>query len=145
MSKQVLVVRKNDKTIHVLPIENKASIESYNNRQSPANKWKIELMDADEAKKLPFVDENFVTAADAISQAQQLKTVVAEKDARLLELEAQLAEYKKAQEPKQLTAQEVVDKINEATTPEQVNEIADGDTRKTVIDAASKKIESLSK
>jgi hypothetical protein len=91
MSK-VLVVRKPDKTIHKVPLANKATLMAFNNRLPDAEKWKFEEMEEAEADKLPFIDESYVTAAEAQDKAKELEATVYEKDAKIAELEALLAE-----------------------------------------------------
>lgn len=88
---KVLVVRKTDKTIHKVPLANKAALLSYNNRLPVELKWKFEEMEEEEAAKLPFVDESYVTAAAAQEKAKELEITVSEKDAKIAELEALLA------------------------------------------------------
>ncbi|MEO9145087.1 MAG: hypothetical protein ABI237_05970 [Ginsengibacter sp.] len=80
----VLVVRKPDRTIHKVPIENKAKIMGYNNRLPRRDQWNIEEMDEEEADKLPFHDANYVTSGDA-------QTKIKQKDDQIKELEARLA------------------------------------------------------
>lgn len=88
---KVLVIRKADKTIHKVPLGNKAALMAYNNLQPENVKWKMEEMDEDEAEKLPFIDENYISAADAQQKAKELEATVSEKDAKIAELEALLA------------------------------------------------------
>jgi FMN-dependent NADH-azoreductase len=88
---KVLVIRKTDKTIHKVPLSNKASLMAYNNLQPEGKKWKFEEMDEAEAEKLPFIDESYVTAAEAQDKAKELELAVEEKDALIAELNAKLA------------------------------------------------------
>lgn len=87
----VLKITKSDKTVHTVPVTNKAFYLGYNNRLPADQKWKIEEIDEKEAKNLPFVDDRHVTPADAVTKAQELQTVVADKDAEIERLKAQLA------------------------------------------------------
>jgi hypothetical protein len=89
---KVLVIRKTDKTIHKVPLANKARLLAFNNRNPEGKKWKFEEMDEDEAAKLPFIDESYVTAAEAQDKAKELEITVSEKDAKIAELEKLLAE-----------------------------------------------------
>jgi hypothetical protein len=136
---KVLVIRKTDKTIHKVPLSNKASLMAYNNLQPEGKKWKFEEMDEDEAAKLPFIDESYVTAAEAQDKAKELENVVGEKDARIAELEALLAAKNAPQEKAEL----VIEKINACKNADDVNALIVGESRKTVLDAAAKKIASF--
>ncbi len=138
---KVLVIRKTDKTIHKVAIENKATLMAFSNRLPAGQQWKFEEMEEDEAEKLPFIDNSYVTAAEAQDKAKELESVVTEKDAKIAELEALLAAKNAPIE----TAEALIVKINAALTEEEVKTIAGADVRKTVIDAASKKIASFTK
>lgn len=138
---KVLVIRKTDKTIHKVPVENKATLLAFNNRLPEGKKWIFEEMEEEEAEKLPFIDENYVTAAQAQDKAKQLEGIVTEKDARIAELEALLAAKNAPIE----TAEALIAKINAAQNEDEVKLIAGSDIRKTVIDAAAKKIASFTK
>ncbi len=87
----VLVVRKKDRTIHVVPMANRANLMAYNNRQPVADRYKLEVMDEEEAKKLPFIDRDYVSASDAQVLLKDAKSELSEKDAQIAELEARLA------------------------------------------------------
>lgn len=132
---KVLVVRKPDRSIHQIPISNKAKILGYNNRLPKRDQWQIEEMDEDKAKKLPFIDSNYVTPAEAQGKLQ-------EKDEKIKELEARLKALS-AKEPVE-TATEKIARINAAKTAEEVTTILGTDDRKTVKDAADKMIASFS-
>jgi hypothetical protein len=140
---KVLVIRKTDKTVHVVPMTNKATLMSYNNRLPETEKWKFEEMDEDEAAKLPFIDESYVTAAEAQDKVQELATVVSEKDAKILELEAQLAALNAGAVNAAETAVSKIAKINAAETAEEVATILGDDVRVTVVEAATKKTASF--
>jgi hypothetical protein len=137
----VLVIRKTDKTIHKVALENKARLMAFSNRLPEGQKWKFEEMDEKEADKLPFIDESYVTAAEAQDKAKELEGVVSEKDAKIAELEKLLAAKNAPAE----TAEPVIVKILSAENAEEVNKISEGDTRKGVIEAAAKKIASFEK
>ncbi len=149
---KVLVIRKQDKTIHISPIENKASLLAYNNKQSEGTKWKIEEMDEDEAAELPYIDESYVSAAEAVSKSKALTALVNQKDEALsqkdqliAEMEAKIAALTSngADTTKTDTAIELIEKINNAATEVEVNELLGTDERKTVIAAAEKRIAAL--
>jgi len=89
---KVLVIRKTDKTIHKVPLENKAALMAYSNRLPAGQKWSFEEMDEKEADKLPFIDDSYVAAADAVSKVKTLEGELNEKDEKIKELLAQLAE-----------------------------------------------------
>jgi len=88
---KVLIVRKPDRTIHQMPLANKAVIMGYSNRLPAAQQYKFEEMDEKEAAKLPYIDTNFVTAADASDKIKAKDKELAQKDAKLKELEEKLA------------------------------------------------------
>jgi hypothetical protein len=148
MSK-VLVIRKTDKTIHQVPLANKATLMAYNNRLPDAEKWGIEEMEEEEAKKLPFIDEAYVTAAEAQDKAKELAATVEQKDAKILELEAKLAALNAGSNStdlvltKSMNVEPAVEKINAATTAEEVNAMVAGDTRATIVKAVEAKLTAL--
>jgi hypothetical protein len=132
---KVLVVRKPDGTIHQIPIANKAKIMGYNNKLSKRDQWQLEEMDEEKAKKLPYIDKSYTptTNADATIKA---------KDDKIKELEAKLAALKNNAAPE--TANDKIARINAATAAEDVTAILGDDDRKTVKEAADKKIASFS-
>ena len=138
MSK-VLVIRKKDATVRVVPLENKARLLAYNNRLPAADKWTFEEMEEAQASKLEFIDKNYVTPNQALNQNKELAASLSEKEAKIAELEAMLA-AKTAP-----TATEVIEKINLSETENDVNTLITDETRKTVLDAAAKKIASFQK
>lgn len=133
---KVLVVRKPDRTIHQIPMSNKAKVLGYNNRLARRDQWQIEEMDEEEAAKLPFFDTNYVSPAEAQSK-------IKEKDDKIKELEAKLA-LLNANQPAE-TATDKIARINAAESAEAVTAILGNDDRKTVKDAADKMIASFSK
>ena len=145
MSKdKVLVVRKPDATIHVVPVANQVALQAHSNRLK--EKWSFELMDEDEANKLPHIDPNYIKPADAMLQVKDLKTDNELKEARIKELEALLAgknggDNSGSQTP--LNATEAIAEIKKTETVEAVNAILGADTRKTVKDAAEARIKEL--
>ncbi len=150
MSK-ILVIRKPDRTIHKVPLQNKATLMAFSNKLPDGQKWTFEEMDEKEAEKLPFIDPAFVSAANAQSKLKELEGQSAEKDAKIKELEAQLAAMKggnngagdkTADKPEKAEAK--IERINAAATAEEVAEILGDDARKSVMDAAAKKTASFS-
>lgn len=132
---KVLVIRKPDRTVHQVPVSNKAKILGYNNRLPQKDQWRIEEMDEKEAAKLPYIDKDYVTAADA---QEKLK----EKDNQIKDLEARLKALTSKQAPE--TATNKIAQIQAAKTAEDVNAILGDDDRKTVKVAAEKMIASFS-
>lgn len=100
MSK-VLVVRKTDKTIHIVPIENLSRLQSFNNRLPNEQKWIFEEMDAEEASKLPFLDQTYTTGTEAVSKVKSLQAENESKDNLIAELEAKLKALDKQSTAKQ--------------------------------------------
>jgi len=88
---KVLVIRKPDRTIHKVPIANKAVLMNLNNKKEEGKKWKIEEMDEEEADKLPFIDENYISPTQAVDKVKEQDLVIADKDNKIAELEAKLA------------------------------------------------------
>lgn len=93
---KILVVTKPDKTVHRMPLANKAGIMQYNNRVKLADRWNIQEMDEEEANALPFVNVDFVADEGAAAKIKAKENELAEKDAQLKALEAKLAELEKA-------------------------------------------------
>lgn len=144
MSNKLLKITKSDKTVHVVPIVNKAFYQAYNKRQKPGKKWKIEEINEEDAKNIPFIDESFVTPMEAAQKLEDATKAISDKDARIAELEALLAQKNGGEEKApDLKAAEKVELIKAATSVDQVKEIAGTDTRKSVIDAAAKRIAEL--
>ncbi|MDF2381319.1 hypothetical protein JMG10_07575 [Nostoc ellipsosporum NOK] len=139
---KILVIRKPDKTIHKVPVDNEASLKAYSNRLPVAEQWKFETMEESEAEKLPFIDESYVTASEAQGKVAELEASSAAKDERIAELERMLAEKNDPAAPTE-KAVDVIAKIEAATTAEEAQAIAGNDTRKTVTDALVKKLASL--
>lgn len=144
---KVLKITKSDKTVHVVPMTNKAFYEAYNRRQKGDKKWKLEEIDEEDAKNLKFIDDTHVTPVEATKKLE-------EKDAEIAALKAKLAKLSGNEAPVDndayvnesapfKKATEVIELIAASTSEEQVNTLISGDTRKTVIDAADKKIAAL--
>lgn len=138
MSK-VLIIRKPDATIHQVPMANKAFLKAFNNRLPGGQKWSFEEMSEEEAAKLPFIDPEYVTAGEAVTKLKSLEGTLSEKDKMIAELEARLATLSAPAE----TAVQKIDRIDAATSQDEVTSILGDDGRKTVQDAAAKKIASF--
>jgi hypothetical protein len=96
---KVLVIRKTDKTIHKVNMQNKATLQAFNNRLPAGQKWTFEEMEEEEADKLPFIDDAYVTAGEAQNKVGVLTQEGEVKDARIAELEAKLAALSASAEP----------------------------------------------
>lgn len=96
MSK-VLKITKPDKTVHVVPTSNHAFYLANNNRLPEGAKWKIEEIEEEQAKDLPFIDESFVTPLEAQAKVADLQKESEEKDKEIEELRAKLDAIQKAQ------------------------------------------------
>ncbi len=157
---KALVVTDYSGSLHITPLGNK----SYYQKQNKLIKTKqfgLQEMDEEDAKK--FVEDNkgrdpkFVRPADT-------KKIIDSKDKQIEDLKAQIAALmatnqngsgsdQTKQTPSQetdssitqLKAVEVIEKIKAATTSDEVNVLASGDTRATVIAAAAAKLEELKK
>lgn len=152
MSKKALVVRKPDRTVHVVPLGNKSYLQAQNNRLPADKRLRFEEMDEEEALKLPFFDENYISPSAAQDKLKVVENDLLEKDTRIAELEAKLAEMEQRQAKgaentqKQggtITAVELIDQIGKEENVDVVKALLDGETRKTVIDAANKRISEL--
>jgi hypothetical protein len=152
---KVLKITKTDKTIHVVPMTNKAFYQAFNNRQPADKRWKLEEIDEKDAKDLPFIDDTHVTPAEAVVKNQKLQNENEAMAERIRALEAQIAANSKqapdaklpngsgqnpsTTTPPQKTALEVIALINAASEVAQVEALIAGDERKTVLDAAEKR------
>lgn len=95
----VLKITKPDRSIHIVPLANKAATLRYNNRLPAELKWKIEEIDQKEADKLPGFDKDYIPMREAQSKLPQLEKLVSEKDRKIAELMAKLEEHEsKAEE-----------------------------------------------
>jgi len=142
----ILKVTKPDKTVHAIPLANKAHLLSFNNRQPADQKWKIEEITEAEAKHLPFIDEDYVTGAEAVKKNTELLEKVQSQEDIITELRNQLAKKGNSgtvTPDEQKSATEVIDLIDAAKTIAEVDSLVTGDQRKTVIAAADKKRASL--
>ncbi len=148
MSK-VLVIRKPDRTIHAVPLSNKPRLLAHN-RNLPDNlKWTFEEMDEEEAAKLPFIDESFVTAAQAILKVKDLEGTLADRQAALDSKNEELesANEKLAELQKLLadtsSAKDKIALIKAAKSKEEVTTLLGDDIRTTVVAAANDMIASF--
>lgn len=132
---KVLVIRKTDKTIHQAPLANKAVLQALNNRLPVKDRFVLEEMDEKEAAKLPPIDKEYVTGGEAVAKVKDLQ---AENEA----LKAQLQKLQDAQGggTETLTAKDLIAKINEAGTEDEVNKLVGEDERVSVLNAAKKRI-----
>jgi len=89
----VLKITKPDRSIHIVPLANKAATLRYNNRLPAELKWKIEEIDEKEADKLPGFDKDYIPMSEAQSKLPQLEKLVSEKDRKIAELLAKLEEH----------------------------------------------------
>ena len=141
---KLLKVTKPDKTIHTMPLDNKAFYLAYNNRLPVEQRWTIEEIDEEEAIDHPFIDESFVTPLEGAQKANELQKVVVDKDKEIEELKKQLAEKQTPAAPK-FSADQAIALIGVAKSADQVNELIKDDTRVTVKAAADAKIAELTK
>lgn len=141
----VIVIRKQDRTIHKSPLANKAFLQAYNNKLPENQKFGIEEMGEEEASKLPYIDESYVTAGEAQKKAAQLEGTVSEQAQLIEQLKAQIAAAGTGGTGNhvQLNAVDTIAKIKSATTKEEVLTILGNDERKTVKDAADEMIASF--
>lgn len=138
MSK-VLKITKADKTIHVAPMANKARLHAFNNRLPANQKWKIEEITEEEAAKLPYRDENYVTGSEAQAKVSELQ---AEND-RLRALLSKDPGNAVTVVNRPSKAEDVIALIAVAVSVEQVQALAKDDERATVKKAAEKRIAEL--
>lgn len=149
--KKVLVVRKTDRTVHVVPLGNKSILMGMNHRLPATHKMKLEIMNEDEALKLPFIDENYVSPAHAQDKLKVVEGELQEKDSQIADLQAKIDALMAAQNvtktneaTKPLTAAELIDAIGKAETVEAAKAyLVEGETRVTVINAIQKRIAEL--
>lgn len=151
---KVLIVRKPDRTIHQVPIGNKANLMAFSNRLPEGQRWSFEVMDEEKAKDLPAIDPNYITAGEAVTKLKGAESRIAELEAMLKEREGSPigasvgvndpAANAVTDEPKTSeTAPEVIAKIKAATSVKEVKQILGKDERKTVQDAAEAAIASF--
>ena len=146
MAKKVLLVTDYSGVLHITPLANKSYYQGKNNIIKD-KKFILKEVDEDEANE--FVTKNNGIDPDHISPTKA-KALLSDKDTqldaatkRIAELEAALADGKKPADNTN-SAQDVIIRINLATTVDEVNEVLGTDARKTVLDAATKRISELS-
>lgn len=135
---QVLKITKPDKTVHVVPINNKTFYLAHNNRLPAEKKWKIEEINEEDAKGLKFIDESFVTPLEAVKKVEDQAKTILEKDGKIAELEAELSAKKAGKLPADL-----VITLLATATKEQIEVLTKDDERKTVKEAAAKRLAEL--
>jgi hypothetical protein len=138
MSK-VLKITKPDKTVHVVPKSNHAFYLAQNNRLPADKKWKIEEIDEEEAKGLKFIDESFVTPLEAVKKVEDQAKALVERDSKIAELEAELSAKKVGKLPADLLISLIA-----TASKEQIEQLTKDDERKTVKEAAEKRLTELS-
>lgn len=172
-SKNVLVVTNYFGFLHIVPLSNLTFYQSHNfNNPEKQYSWK-EMSEEEAAKYVDDnngYDPKFKTPkqqqqalADKDAELEKLKADRANQDAELQKLRDLL--NKASNQPTipnastavtttgsqssappaetKETADEVIIKIKVATTPEEVKKLSEGDDRKTVKDAATKKLAEL--
>lgn len=137
-SMQVLKITKPDKTVHVVPINNKAFYLAHNNRLPAEKKWKLETIDEEDAKGLSFIDESFVTPLEAVKKVEDQAKTLLEKEGKIAELEAELSAKKAGKLPADLVISLVA-----TATAEQIEQLTKDDDRKTVKEAVTKRLAEL--
>lgn len=162
---KVLKITKPDKTVHVIPFTNQTFYKTYNNRVPSSMQVKVEEIDESEAKHLEYIDENYITGIEAAEKLSEKDKEIAELRVLLEQANASIkvshetgtkqtvapnlnhkdAFHTPAPTPDLAgkTAVEVIALIDAAATAEQVNNLSKGDERKTVQDAAAKKLEAF--
>lgn len=146
---KVLVVSKTDRTRHVVPLDNKAILMGMNHRLPATHKMKLEVMEEEEALKLPFIDPNYISPAHAQDKLKEVEGELQEKDSQIAELEAKLAALlaqqsaTKTDPAKPLTAPEAIEAIGKTETVEAAKAFLENESRVTVVAAATKRIAEL--
>lgn len=145
---KVLVVSKTDRTRHVVPLDNKAILMGMNHRLPATHKMKLEVMEEEEALKLPFIDPNYISPAHAQDKLKEVEGELQEKDSQIAELQAQIDALTKQQSTKTdpakpLTAPEAIEAIGKAETVEAAKAFLENESRVTVVAAATKRIAEL--
>lgn len=137
----VLKITKPDRSIHIVPIANKAATLRYNNRLPAELKWKIEEIDEKEADKLPGFDKDYIPMSEAQSKLPQLEKLVDEKDKKIAELLAKLEELEE-QEAKAGSSDEDSDDDEQEDEDNDIlgsESIEEGQPKKEVKKAAPKR------
>lgn len=151
MSKTVLVVTDYVGNLHITPASNKGYYQSKNvvvkDKQFKFKEGLTEDEANDFVLKNNGIDPDFLTPSKATA-------VIANKDAENEELKKKLSALqqeidevnkKTATQVGPSKAEDVIAKIGIATTEEEVNNLIAGETRKTVVDAGTKRLEDLKK
>lgn len=143
---KVLVIRKTDRSIHKVNPSNEATLKAHNNRSKLG--WTFELMDEEEANKLPFIDTAYVTAGEAQEKVKSLEQTNNDNLAKIKEMEEKLAALSGSTGTAPvltsgLSALHGIEAVNNAATAHEVTILTAGETRTTVLKAAEEKIASF--
>lgn len=153
---KVLLVTDYAGNLHITPVGNKAFYTSRN-KVVTDKQFKMKVLEEEEA--YAFVEKNkgqdpeFVTVAGAQKAIASKELELAAKDDEIAKLKAELEAARKnqggtggAKDEESVNAADLVAKINAATTVDEAHSlVGDGETRKTVLDALTKKLAQLSK
>jgi hypothetical protein len=153
-SGKVLLITDYFGVLHITPLGNK---NFYVSRNAKNDKYKFVIREMSPEEAEGFVKQHEGRDPDFIKVGEANK-MIADKNAKIKELEAELARLRPATADNDIigidipplsdkvTATELIDKINAASTSAEIDELVDKDeTRKTVINAAKVKLESFSK
>jgi hypothetical protein len=88
MKNKVVVIYKPDKTIHQAPSGNLGLLMKHNHLLPESEKWVIEEMEEEEAKKLPFINDKYVSVTDAKDKIKEQNSLIKELTAKLEVAEA---------------------------------------------------------
>jgi hypothetical protein len=137
MSK-VLKITKPDKTVHTAPLANKAYYQHFNSRLTADKKWKIDEIDESEVAELPFRDNDYVTGLEAMKKVEDQAKTLVEKEDKIAHLEQELAAKKAGKLPADLLIS-----LLATASKEQIEVLTKDDDRKTVKEAAEKRLAEL--
>lgn len=79
-NKKVLVVKKNDGTVHIVPEKNRLILQGFIRKQPIDKKWVLIDMTLAEARKLEYIDKEFVPPAAALIKLAEAKTALSAKE-----------------------------------------------------------------
>ena len=148
MADKILKITTPDQRVHFMPSINKASVEHQNNLKPAHKRSLIEVVDAEEETKH---DGRKNTSYIPGPAGELAKTQIDAANARIAELEKQLADAQgyaaSTTAGKSVEGQAVgaIATIATLTTVAEVKTYTEGDTRKTVVDAANARIAELEK
>lgn len=144
--KKVLVVTDYSGNLHITPVGNKAYYQSRNKLVKTKQYKFREDMTETEAEEFIKTNNGKDPGFVNVSKVDQ---VLAEKDNEIAELRKLLAEKNEGNGSNdnttvvKQTAKEVIALIETATDAEAVNKLIEGEERKSVLDAATKKLASF--